>query len=50
MCLSVPCVVNGTGVARRLDIAMSAEETAGLPASGDAVRAVAASVGLVEPR
>lgn len=50
VCLSVPCVVNATGVARRLDIAMSAEETAGLRASGDAVRSVAASLGLVASR
>lgn len=47
VCLSVPTVVNGTGVARTLDIAMSADETAGLRASADAVRSVAASLGLV---
>ncbi len=46
VCLSVPSIVDRRGVADTLPVPMSAEELAGLRASGDQVRRVAQSLGL----
>jgi len=46
VCLSVPSVVNSSGVQYYLDVPLSNSELAGLRASADEVRAVARSVGI----
>ncbi len=46
VCLSVPTVLDQTGVAQVLDVPMSDEELAGLRASAETVRAVNRSLGL----
>ncbi len=46
VCLSVPTIVDRTGVVATLEVPMSANELAGLRASADAVRGVAKSLGL----
>lgn len=45
VCLSVPCIVNGTGVDTTLPIPMNANEEAGLRNSAETVRAAIRSLG-----
>jgi L-lactate dehydrogenase len=46
VCMSVPCVVDHTGVTERLDVPMDAAEHEGLAASAQAIRDTCATVGL----
>jgi L-lactate dehydrogenase len=46
VCLSVPSIVNRTGVHQTLEVPLSEEETAGLRRSADAVREVITKLGL----
>lgn len=46
VCLSVPCVIDRTGVAAALDVPMDLAEDAALAASAEAIRAATVSVGL----
>jgi len=46
VCMSVPCVVDHTGVSERLEVPLDATEHEGLAASADVVRQTGATVGL----
>jgi L-lactate dehydrogenase len=46
VCLSLPAIVNRSGVVMTLDVPMSTTELGLLKASADAVRAVAGALGL----
>ena len=46
VCLSVPCVIDRTGVAAALDVPMDPGEDAALAASAEAIRAATVAAGL----
>jgi L-lactate dehydrogenase len=46
VCMSVPCVVDHTGVSERLEVPMDAAEHEGLAASAQVIRNACATVGL----
>jgi L-lactate dehydrogenase len=46
VCMSVPCVVDHTGVTERLAVPLDAPEHEGLAASADVIRQTCATVGL----
>ena len=46
VCMSVPCVVDHTGVTERMEVSLDAAEHEGLAASADVIRQTCATVGL----